>query len=259
MCTRVVRRRRTAGVLQWRMIDPFRSLSLFTLFNRRAGSLLIAGAFILLAIYLARSTLPPEPEVSVKSPPSPPSVSHSSPAVFDAKAFKRTIIDNNLFRPLGWTPPVPREPYRLIGTKLARDGNTPPQAILQSTTGHTTHIVSLGDNLDADTQIVDIQPKQVTLSTNGQQRTLTLNTAIYLNRTRATRHPRQMTNTPHRQIPTSAPVRSKPTPALTKTVSAPQTPDRLPPLSDWQTHDGIPIRLGDARLKNPQKWGLRRR
>lgn len=26
--------------------------------------------------------------------------------------FYRTIIDNNLFRPLGWTPPRPKEPYR---------------------------------------------------------------------------------------------------------------------------------------------------
>ena len=26
--------------------------------------------------------------------------------------FYCTIIDNNLFRPLGWTPPRPKEPYR---------------------------------------------------------------------------------------------------------------------------------------------------
>ena len=60
---------------------------------------------------------------------------------FDADAFYRTIIDNNLFYPLGWTPPRPTEPYRLIGTKLAIDANTLPQVIIQSTAGEKTYIV----------------------------------------------------------------------------------------------------------------------
>ena len=88
--------------------------------------------------------------------------------------FYRTIIDNNLFRPLGWTPPRPQEPYRLMGTILPRSANRPPQAILQATAGNKTHIVTTGDKLDAETKVIDIQPKQVTLSTNGQSRTLHL-------------------------------------------------------------------------------------
>ena len=44
---------------------------------------------------------------------------------FQASAFYRTIVDNNLFRPPGWTPPRPRFRYRLIGTLLPRDGDTP--------------------------------------------------------------------------------------------------------------------------------------
>lgn len=88
--------------------------------------------------------------------------------------FYRTIIDNNLFRPLGWTPPRPVEPYRLLGTLLPRDDTTTPQAILQTTKGNTTHIVSIGDKLDGDTEIVDIQRKQVTVRTKGDTRTLTL-------------------------------------------------------------------------------------
>ena len=97
-----------------------------------------------------------------------------SPAVFDAEAFKRTIIDNNLFRPLGWQPTPPREPYRLLGTLLPRDANTPPQAILQTTAGEQTYIVSIGDKLDASTRLVSIESKSVTLSADGQQRTLKL-------------------------------------------------------------------------------------
>ena len=99
----------------------------------------------------------------------------TSPRVFDSNAFHRTIIDNNLFRPLGWTPPRPSEPYRLIGTIwFPRRANTPPQAILQSTAGKTTYIVTLGDKIDALTEVVSIEGKQVILSTNGKQRTLHL-------------------------------------------------------------------------------------
>jgi len=139
----------------------------------------MAGAFVLLAIvFVVRflSSPPPIPEpVRVRTFPPPRRVDRTPPAVLDvSEAYYRTIIDNNLFCPLGWTPPRPSEPYRLLGTVLASDATTPPQAILQSTAGEKTYIVTLGSNLDANTQVVDIQSKQVTLSTQGQQRTLML-------------------------------------------------------------------------------------
>lgn len=94
--------------------------------------------------------------------------------VFDSETFYQTIIDNNLFRPLGWTPPRPKEPYRLIGTVLPRSANTPPKAIIETTAGNQTHIVSPGEQIDASTEVVSIEGKAVTLSTEGQQRTLRL-------------------------------------------------------------------------------------
>jgi len=93
---------------------------------------------------------------------------------FQNTDFYRTIIDNNLFHPLGWQPPRPREPYRLIGTILPRDENTPPRAIFQTIAGNKTYIVTIGENLDTHTEVVDIQSKQVTLATDGKQRTLKL-------------------------------------------------------------------------------------
>lgn len=45
-------------------------------------------------------------------------------------AFYRTIVENNIFRPLGWTPPNPTPVYRLLGTVISTDG-TSGQAILQ--------------------------------------------------------------------------------------------------------------------------------
>ena len=94
--------------------------------------------------------------------------------------FYRTIIDNNLFRPLGWRPPRPQEPYRLIGTLIPTDGRTGAQAFIQTTHGNTTYTVTRGDTLDADTTVIDIQAKQVTLEKSGQQRTLKLNPTPWL-------------------------------------------------------------------------------
>ena len=99
---------------------------------------------------------------------------------FQDTEFYRTLIDNNLFRPLGWTPPRPREPYRLLGTIVPKDAHAVPQAILQATAANITHIVTIGQKLDKDTKITDIRPRQVTLEKAGQLITLTLNTDMWL-------------------------------------------------------------------------------
>ncbi len=168
-----------------------------TLFNKRRkdaalahanGSvfscrLLIAGAFVLLAVFFAFKRPPPEPLTRKQTVESPQDreVDRTRP-VFDSEAFYQTIISNNLFRPLGWRPPRPIEPYRLIGTILPIDANTPPQAIIQSTAGNRTHIVSLGEKIDASTEVVGIEAKQVTLSIGGQERLLSLETGnLFLN------------------------------------------------------------------------------
>ena len=97
---------------------------------------------------------------------------------FQNSDFYRTIIDNNLFRPLGWTPPRPQKPYRLLGTIIPTDAKTPPKAIIQNTVGNQTRIVTIGDTLDTDTHVTDIQTKYVTLKKNGQQRKLTLKSSF---------------------------------------------------------------------------------
>ena len=125
---------------------------------------------------LTETTQPVSPRVFRK----PLSTPQDSLADFQKSDFYRTIVDNNLFRPLGWRPARPREPYRLIGTLLPSDGETPPQAILQSTTAGRTYTVTLGETLDKATTVTDIQPKQVTLKTSGAERKLTLNTTLML-------------------------------------------------------------------------------
>lgn len=94
--------------------------------------------------------------------------------------FYRTILDNNLFHPLGWRPSRPREPYRLLGTLIPCDGKSKTQAILQKNPAGKTYTVTIGDTLDTDTTLIDIQSKQVILEKRGQRRTLTLNTTPWL-------------------------------------------------------------------------------
>ena len=169
-----------------------------------------------------------------------------SPVVFDSVSYYRPIIENNLFRPLGWRPRVPVEPYRLIGTILPRDDNTPAQAILQTTAGKTTHIVSIGEQIDALTKVVGIEGKAVVLETGGKTRTLALKTGIWLN-------PRS--SVPRRVVPR----RVVSSPAISSASPRREPPRVREKLSAWETVEGEVIRIGDARLKNPAKWGLRRR
>ncbi len=220
--------------------------------NRRACYLSIAGAFLFVLIFFHLRGLSVEARRRVKVVPFSSVVGDISvsPVVFDSEAYYRTIIENNLFRPLGWRPPVTVEPYRLLGTILPTDASSPPRAILQTTTGNQTYIVSAGDPLDASTEVVDISGKSVVLSTEGRERTLELNTGIWLNPS-----VRSSVISPRRSVPrrvVASPARSSPS----QRREPPRVSDKL---SAWETVEGEVIRLGDARLKNPAKWGLRRR
>ncbi len=149
-----------------------------SLFTRRAGYFLIAGAFLLIGVFFLyhSSVARSEAVLKVKVVPVETSSRVLSPPVvdFDSASYYRPILAYNLFRPLGWSPPVPREPYRLIATILPRDATTPATAIIETTAGKTTSLVSVGDALDAATKVVSIESKQVPLLTNGQPRTLHL-------------------------------------------------------------------------------------
>ena len=99
---------------------------------------------------------------------------------FQETEFYRTIINNNLFRPLGWRPARSKESFRLLGTRIPTDGKTLPQAIIQATPGNKTYILTTGDTFSTDTTVTDIQLKQVTLEKTGRQRTLKLSTTMWL-------------------------------------------------------------------------------
>ena len=85
-------------------------------------------------------------------------------------AFYKVIIDNNLFRPLGWTPPNNEPAYSLIGTAVGAEGAV-SQATLLEKRSNRYHFVTIGTKL-GDMTVKDIQAKQVTLDNAGKPITL---------------------------------------------------------------------------------------
>ena len=86
------------------------------LFNTRACGVILAGAFILLVtLFFAFRTSPSETQnVKVIEPSAVRRVRRPLPPVQEvSESYYRTIIENNLFRPLGWTPPPPKRTLSL--------------------------------------------------------------------------------------------------------------------------------------------------
>ncbi len=74
---------------------------------------------------------------------------HLKPKPIDhEERFFQTIIDNNIFAPLGWKPKKPTPVYRLIGTHIPVGSKIEAIAILQETTDAAiVRVVSIGTKL----------------------------------------------------------------------------------------------------------------
>ncbi len=81
--------------------------------------------------------------------------------------FYQQIIDNNIFRPLGWKPPKKPEQYILIGVASA-DNKNYSQAIILETKSNELHTAKVGDSF-GNVVIKDIQQKQVILEKDGKE------------------------------------------------------------------------------------------
>ena len=88
------------------------------------------------------------------------------------EAFYKTIIEYNLFRPLGWTPPNNEPSYSLVGTAVDPNGVI-SQATLLERRSNRYHFVTIGTELDGMT-VKEIQTKKVIMDKEGE--TVTLNT-----------------------------------------------------------------------------------
>ena len=114
---------------------------------------------------------------------------HLKPKPVDhEELFLRTIIENNLFAPLGYKPKKPTPTYRLIGTKIPIGKEIEATAILQETSQNATiRIVSIGTKLGEDTVVADIQPKHVILKKGKLRTSLRLTTTQFLKPSRTRR------------------------------------------------------------------------
>lgn len=92
--------------------------------------------------------------------------------------YHQIIIDNNLFRPLGWTEqPKSYTDYRLLGTLT--ESETPSRAIIQEHGSKQIRIVTLGETL-GDFHVFQIQHKQVTLKKGDRLVLLLLDETLFL-------------------------------------------------------------------------------
>lgn len=101
------------------------------------------------------------------------------------EAFYRVIIDNNLFRPLGWRKPKEAPAYRLLGTVVDTD-TAIAQAILQETRANRYYFVTIGEKVGNAT-VKDIQSKQVVLDEAGKAITLKAGSLQFLTQSRSRR------------------------------------------------------------------------
>ena len=89
--------------------------------------------------------------------------------IADDYEYYKIITDNNLFRPLGWKPPVRKLPYYLIGTKV-EEGGTAWAYMSRNPEGLVTSVVRVGIDI-AGSRVKSIERYKVEME-NGDVYTM---------------------------------------------------------------------------------------
>jgi hypothetical protein len=84
--------------------------------------------------------------------------------------FYRVIVDNSLFRPLGWRPPNKEPEYTLLGTAFVPNGGL-SKALVEERRSDKFYVAGVGDKI-GDAIIKEIQEDKITLDKNGEMITL---------------------------------------------------------------------------------------
>lgn len=145
--------------------------------------IIIGGCFCVLLIITAglylymqdkRSYQPPSEIDAVSSSqhkghPQQNSVSKGQPfnTLETPAEFYQVIIDNNIFRPLGWKPPKEEPEYTLIGTAIASKGADTKAFIVERRSGQL-HIVQVDDQIGA-ARVKVIKAKRVILQAGDKE------------------------------------------------------------------------------------------
>jgi hypothetical protein len=92
--------------------------------------------------------------------------------------FYKPIVENSLFRPLGWRKPDRESEYTLLGT-LIESNNQRAKAFLIERRSNQYYPVSVGEKL-GDVTVESIKPYEVSLGKNGKTVTLRANSNRFL-------------------------------------------------------------------------------
>lgn len=84
--------------------------------------------------------------------------------------YYRVIVDNNIFRPLGWRPPRQEPEYTFIGTSTSADGSKLEGYILERRS-NKFYTAVIGDKI-GDAVVTEIKQKQILLDKGGEVITL---------------------------------------------------------------------------------------
>lgn len=109
----------------------------------------------------------PVPIAAVENPPLTRPQHKSSLPTADSQAFYQTIIDANIFRPLGWRVSTPAPTYHLLGTTIY-ENQAQNQAVIVNTRTNALHISRTGDKIE-DAIVTYIASKEVILQDKDKQ------------------------------------------------------------------------------------------
>ena len=84
--------------------------------------------------------------------------------------YYRTIVDNNIFRPLGWRPPKKEPEYEFIGTSVEENG-AKLEAYVNERRSNKFYIATIGDKV-GDAVVKEISEKEIILDKDGETITL---------------------------------------------------------------------------------------
>ena len=93
--------------------------------------------------------------------------------------FYRVIVENNLFRPLGWQAPNREPKYVLVATLIDPRGKM-AKALLMESRSNETYYVTIGEKVQGAT-VEKIESKQVRLNISGEILILKVPSTQFLN------------------------------------------------------------------------------
>ncbi len=96
----------------------------------------------------------------------------------NSEDYYNVIVNNNIFRPLGWRPSKTEPEYTFNGTWVAEDASKSVGYVTERRSNRF-HTVGIGDKI-GDAVVTDIKEKEISLDKNGEKITLRAGTMQFL-------------------------------------------------------------------------------